>query len=188
MVPSAGPMGARTIPVAIVQPLPERLKRRTALPGSVGLLTARGPAAAKSALRFTPHNTPEVEVTGPPFTHSAQLVPKHPGARVPGLAAPLQHAVGTPQSYLSDELALTFRAYASTTSASSRRAPGHGRTEAPCRGVDRRLRRIGEPPAWRAPGGGDRGDGTEAGGGSSRRPDQTDLVADGMSTPVDKRY
>ncbi|MFF5138980.1 NaeI family type II restriction endonuclease [Streptomyces sp. NPDC013157] len=123
---------ARTMPVAIVQPLPERLWRRTALPGSAGLLTARGPAAANSALRFTPYDTPEAEVTGLPlpllapsarwFTHWAELVAGRPGAKVPGVAAtlsadlstaPLEPAGSTPRSFSSEELVLNFRAHAS---------------------------------------------------------------------------
>ncbi|WP_411138434.1 NaeI family type II restriction endonuclease [Streptomyces sp. C10] len=123
---------ARTMPVAVVQPLPERLWRRTALPGSAGLLTARGPAAANSALRFTPYDPPGAELAGLPlpllepsarwFTHWAELVAGRPGTEVPGVVAtlaadpstaPVEPGGSAPQSLSPEELVINFRAYAS---------------------------------------------------------------------------
>ncbi|MEV0000338.1 NaeI family type II restriction endonuclease [Streptomyces sp. NPDC050848] len=123
---------ARTMPVAVVQPLPERLWRRTALPGAAGLLTARGPAAANSALRFTPYDPSGEEHAGLPlpllepsarwFTHWAELVAGRPGTQVPGVVAtlptdpsatPPEPAGSALQSFSPEELVLNFRAHAS---------------------------------------------------------------------------
>ncbi|WUF52232.1 SAV_2336 family protein [Streptomyces tubercidicus] len=122
---------ARTMPVAVVEPLPERLWRRTPLPGSAGLLTARGPAAANSALRFTPYDPPGAELAGLPlpllepsarwFTHWAEFcggMPWHRGAGGATLAAdpstgPLEPGGSAPPSLSPEELVINFRAYAS---------------------------------------------------------------------------
>ncbi|WP_426366749.1 NaeI family type II restriction endonuclease [Streptomyces sp. E-08] len=123
---------ARTMPVAVVQPLPERLWRRTALPGAAGLLRATGPAAANSALRFTPYEPPPEEHAGLPlpllepsarwFTHWAELVAGSTGTEVPGVAAmlpaapsstPLEHGGVAAASLSPEELVLGFRAHAS---------------------------------------------------------------------------
>ncbi|MEU9304308.1 NaeI family type II restriction endonuclease [Streptomyces sp. NPDC048269] len=123
---------ARTMPVAVVQPLPERLWRRTALPGSAGLLTARGPAAPNSALRFAPFDTPGEGPAGLPlpllepsarwFEHWAKLVAGPPGTEVPGVVAtlptdpsavPLETGRAVPRALSPEELVLGFRAHAS---------------------------------------------------------------------------
>ncbi|MFE4337145.1 NaeI family type II restriction endonuclease [Streptomyces sp. NPDC056831] len=124
---------ARTMPVAVVQPLPERLWRRTALPGSAGLLTSSGPATANSALRFTPYDPPGEERAGLPlpllepsarwFTHWAELVAGRTGTEVPGVVAtlaadpsatPLEPRGIAAESLSPEELVLNFRAYASS--------------------------------------------------------------------------
>ncbi|MFC9141641.1 NaeI family type II restriction endonuclease [Streptomyces bacillaris] len=123
---------ARTMPVAVVQPLPERLWRRTALPGTAGLLAARGPAAANSALRFTPYEPTGEEHSGLPlpllepsarwFAHWAELVAGSTGTEVPGVAAllpaglsatPLERGGVQAASLSPEELVLDFRAHAS---------------------------------------------------------------------------
>ncbi|AIR98252.1 SAV_2336 N-terminal domain-related protein [Streptomyces glaucescens] len=50
---------AHRMPVAVVQPLPERLWRDTALPTVPGRLAAPHPAAPCAALTFTPYDPPE---------------------------------------------------------------------------------------------------------------------------------
>ncbi|MFF2845922.1 SAV_2336 N-terminal domain-related protein [Streptomyces sp. NPDC058001] len=70
-----GPAGARwygtlrrwaaRLPLAVLQPLPERLWRGTALPTEAGLLTAPGPAAPSAALTFTPYDPVPTDTTGP---------------------------------------------------------------------------------------------------------------------------
>ncbi|MFD9643831.1 NaeI family type II restriction endonuclease [Streptomyces sp. NPDC059082] len=123
---------ARTMPTAVVQPLPERLWRRTALPGTAGLLRARGPAAANSALRFTPYEPPPEDHAGLPlpllepsarwFAHWAELVAGSTGTEVPGVAAmlpdrpsapPLERDEEAAVSRAPEELVLDFRAHAS---------------------------------------------------------------------------
>ncbi|MFF8987541.1 NaeI family type II restriction endonuclease [Streptomyces globisporus] len=123
---------ARTMPVAVVQPLPERLWRRTALPGTAGLLTSGGPAAANSALRFTPYDPLGEEHTGLPlpllepsgrwFGHWADMVAGAPGTEVPGVVARLgadpSATVPGPGGIVAgsltpEERVLAFRAHAS---------------------------------------------------------------------------
>ncbi|MGX4693817.1 NaeI family type II restriction endonuclease [Streptomyces sp. JNUCC 63] len=123
---------ARTMPVAIVQPLPERLWRRSALPGTAGLLTARGPVAPNSALRFTPFDPagegtaglslPVLEPSARWFAHWAELVAGPPGAEVPGVVAtlPTDPSVVPPEAGRSvprvlspEDAVLNFRAFAS---------------------------------------------------------------------------
>ncbi|MFF9804029.1 NaeI family type II restriction endonuclease [Streptomyces coeruleorubidus] len=123
---------ARTTSLAIVQPLPERLWRRTALPVSAGLLTARGQASPNSALRFTSFDTageapaglplPVLEPSARWFAHWAELVAGPPGTRVPGVAAMLPTGLSTvpadlgrpvPRALSPQELVLNFRAHAS---------------------------------------------------------------------------
>ncbi|MGV9278191.1 NaeI family type II restriction endonuclease [Streptomyces griseosporeus] len=123
---------AGTMPVAVVQPLPERLWRRTALPGTAGLLTARGPAAANTALKFTPYDTSGGEPAGLPlpllepsarwFGHWAELVTGRPGTEIPGVVATLaaepaatapEPPENAPRSRTPEELVRTFRAHAS---------------------------------------------------------------------------
>ncbi|MDH6122673.1 DNA-binding SARP family transcriptional activator [Kitasatospora sp. GAS204A] len=123
------------LPVAVVQPLPERLWRRTALPAVAGLLAARGPAAPKSTLRFTPYRgtgradravpLPVLEPTAGWLSHWAALVAGHGGTQVPGAAAWLgptppstvggEEAVDDADfaSLAPEDLVLRFRALAS---------------------------------------------------------------------------
>ncbi|MEU4116470.1 NaeI family type II restriction endonuclease [Kitasatospora sp. NPDC028055] len=124
---------ARSMPVAVVQPLPERLWRRTALRGAAGLLTARGPASPNSALRFTAFDGPGHTPAGMPlpilepsarwFGHWAELVAGAPGTGVPGVAAALPPDLSAPvpepaedvdpRSLEPERLVLNFRAHAS---------------------------------------------------------------------------
>ncbi|MER6196446.1 NaeI family type II restriction endonuclease [Streptomyces sp. NPDC001586] len=126
---------SRTMPVAVVQPLPERLWRRTALPGSAGLLTARGLAAPNSGLRFAPYDGPGegrpagaslplplLEPSARWFAHWARLVAGPPGTTVPGVVAtlptassavPLDLGASSPQDLSPEEQVLNFRAHAS---------------------------------------------------------------------------
>ncbi len=123
---------ARTMPVAVVQPLPERLWRRTALPGTAGLLTSGGPAAANSAMRFTPYDPsgeehaglplPLLEPSGRWFGHWADLVAGAPGTEVPGVVAmPAadpsatvpESGGGAVEPLSPEERVLDFRAHAS---------------------------------------------------------------------------
>ncbi len=130
---------ARAMPMAIVQPLPERLWRRTALPGIAGLLQATALACSNAALRFAPFDMPSADLVGLPvpilepsarwFAHWAQLVAGPPGTEVPGVAAmlptdlssrsrgpaasPLRSGEADARLLGPEELVLNFRAYAS---------------------------------------------------------------------------
>ncbi|MCY0942020.1 NaeI family type II restriction endonuclease [Streptomyces antarcticus] len=126
---------SRRMPVAVVQPLPERLWRRTALPGSAGLLTARGLAAPNSGLRFAPYDGPGegrpagaslplplLEPSARWFAHWARLVAGPPGTTVPGVVAtlptassavPLDLGASSPQDLSPEEQVLNFHAHAS---------------------------------------------------------------------------
>jgi DNA-binding SARP family transcriptional activator/phosphoglycolate phosphatase-like HAD superfamily hydrolase len=82
----AGPAGDRwyatlrrwslRMPLAVVQPLPERLWRDTALPTAPGLLSAPFPAAPLASLTFTPYDTSD----GPPATGTVPLPVLEPDA------------------------------------------------------------------------------------------------------------
>ncbi|MFI7007311.1 SAV_2336 N-terminal domain-related protein [Streptomyces sp. NPDC050145] len=93
---------ARRVPLAVLQPLPERLWPGTALPAVPGRLTAPHPAAPASALGFTPYDPdawprpedapdalalPVLEADPRWLSHWARLTAAPGGARVPGAAA-----------------------------------------------------------------------------------------------------
>ncbi|MFG2571555.1 SAV_2336 N-terminal domain-related protein [Streptomyces sp. NPDC048481] len=124
---------AARMPLAVVQPLPERLWPTTALPAEPGLLASAGPAAPLGALRFTPYDPeagpppgaalplPVLEPGAPWLANWAALVAAPGGARVPGAAAWLtaapapsaaQEAPG-PAALPAQDLVLRFRATAS---------------------------------------------------------------------------
>ncbi|MFP3991184.1 SAV_2336 N-terminal domain-related protein [Streptomyces sp. E11-3] len=139
---------ASRMPLAIVQPLPERLWRTTALPASPGLLTAPAPAVPNSAYTFAPYS-PESPAPGLPLPvlepsaawlgNWATLVSSRGGAQLPGAAAllgpdpaPSPEEDGGDITRLSpEELVLRFRSLASPESF---RLAGHlavGRPELP---------------------------------------------------------
>lgn len=117
----AGPAGDRwyatlrrwsqRMPLALVQPLPERLWRDTALPTTPGLLSAPFPAAPPVSLAFTPYDTtedarprtgtvplPVLEPDALWLAHWSALVASQGGSRLPGSVAYL-----TPRPPLLDE-------------------------------------------------------------------------------------
>ncbi|WP_051837519.1 TIR-like protein FxsC [Streptomyces sp. NRRL WC-3742] len=120
---------ATAAPTAVVQPLPERLWRRTALPATPGLLTARSHAAPNTDLAFTPYRAddtpqdhrlpvPVLEPTVPWLNHWARIVAGRSG-RVPGAAAFLPAAPAPehdppddPGALSAEQLVLRFRAVA----------------------------------------------------------------------------
>ncbi|MFE2941970.1 SAV_2336 N-terminal domain-related protein [Streptomyces sp. NPDC059255] len=128
---------ARRLPVAVLQPLPERMWQQTALAPVPGLFTAPGPGAPNTALRFAPYDgpargipVPVVEPAAEWLTHWAGLVASSGGASFPGAAAllPAGRARTLPETWRSsadgadtlvpedvpaDELVLRFRAAAS---------------------------------------------------------------------------
>ncbi|MEV6418540.1 SAV_2336 N-terminal domain-related protein [Streptomyces sp. NPDC051662] len=84
----------RELPVAVVQPLPERMWRHTPPEPVPGLFTAAGPGAPTTALRFTPYDgeargipVPVLEPTAEWLGHWAGLVASPAGAEFPGAAA-----------------------------------------------------------------------------------------------------
>ncbi|WP_240139808.1 SAV_2336 N-terminal domain-related protein [Streptomyces sp. MUM 178J] len=87
-------------PVAVVQPLPERLWRQTAFAPAAGEFSSAGPGAPGAALAFLPYASglDAVRGAGPPLVpvlepsprwlgHWARLVGAPSGAKVPGAAA-----------------------------------------------------------------------------------------------------
>ncbi|MGW2514961.1 SAV_2336 N-terminal domain-related protein [Streptomyces scopuliridis] len=89
------------LPVAVVQPLPERMWRHTPPAPVPGLFTAAGPGAPNTALRFTPYDgeargvpVPVLEPAPEWLGHWAGLVASPAGAEFPGAAALL--AAGPP--------------------------------------------------------------------------------------------
>ncbi|MER6788248.1 SAV_2336 N-terminal domain-related protein [Streptomyces sp. NPDC000658] len=124
---------AARMPLAVVQPLPERLWPTTALPAQPGLLASTGTAAPLSALRFTPYDPeagpppaaalplPVLEPGAPWLANWAALVAGPGGARTPGAAAWLTAAPAPsaereapdPAALPAQDLVLRFRATAS---------------------------------------------------------------------------
>ncbi|MFF4338520.1 NaeI family type II restriction endonuclease [Kitasatospora sp. NPDC001540] len=124
---------ARALPIAVVQPLPERLWRRTALPGIAGLLTADGAARPNPGLRFAPFDlyaenpaglpVPVLEASARWFGNWARLVAGPRGMQVPGVTAalptefsapPPPAATGSdPRTLEPEKLVLNFRSHAS---------------------------------------------------------------------------
>ncbi|MGP9017847.1 SAV_2336 N-terminal domain-related protein [Streptomyces sp. BR1] len=124
---------ARTLPVAVVQPLPERLWQYSAFAPTAGLLSAPGPGAAGALLTFLPYDTdaapavpgaipvPVLEPAARWLGNWAELVGARGGAQVPGAVAllgprpPLSaepHEAPVPD-LAADELVLRFRSVAS---------------------------------------------------------------------------
>ncbi|GGP81393.1 SAV_2336 N-terminal domain-related protein [Streptomyces melanogenes] len=122
---------ARTLPVAVVQPLPERLWQYTAFAPAAGLLSAPGPGAAGTSLTFLPYESdaaapapggipvPVLEPSARWLRNWAELVGARGGTQVPGAAAVLgvRPPHGDPASPVpdlpADELVLRFRSVAS---------------------------------------------------------------------------
>ncbi|MER5436198.1 SAV_2336 N-terminal domain-related protein [Streptomyces sp. NPDC002588] len=123
---------ATRMPLAVVQPLPERLWPTTALPAEPGLLTVPAAAAPLTALGFTPYDPeaaaappgpalplPVLEPGGPWLANWSALVASPGGARAPGSAAwlrpaPLPAGEAAPAAALpAQDLVLRFRATAS---------------------------------------------------------------------------
>ncbi|MFD7324924.1 SAV_2336 N-terminal domain-related protein [Streptomyces sp. NPDC059875] len=87
---------ARELPVAVLQPLPERLWRHTAAPPLPGLFVSPGPGVPNSALDFAPYHggpapagipLPVLEPSGAWLGNWAALVASPGGTEVPGAAA-----------------------------------------------------------------------------------------------------
>ncbi|MFI6639873.1 SAV_2336 N-terminal domain-related protein [Streptomyces sp. NPDC050504] len=118
---------AERMPVAVVQPLPERLWRQTALPTVAGLLSSPAPGAPDAALAFAPYGEswpdgmvplPVLEPTPQWLGHWAHLV-AGTGGQVPGAVAalgtrpPLAPEGPEADELAPDELVLRFRSLAS---------------------------------------------------------------------------
>ncbi|WP_445400829.1 SAV_2336 N-terminal domain-related protein [Streptomyces sp. LE64] len=133
----------RRMPVAVLQPLPERLWRATALSPAAGLLSAPAAAAPNAALAFAPYDPvarpapstvplPVLEVAPRWLAHWSALVADPGGGRFPGAVAgvagrPLPTAAdGPPRDDAAalppEELVARFRA---TASAEAFRLAGH---------------------------------------------------------------
>ncbi|MGN9815707.1 SAV_2336 N-terminal domain-related protein [Streptomyces sp. SD11] len=136
-----GPPGARwygtlrrwsaRMPVALVQPLPERLWRTTALPATTARITAPGPAAPNSAytvdsyaLEGLPYGIrplPVLEASAPWLANWSSLVAS--GGRLPGAVSLLgpgpplapvdEHGLSDVERLSAEELLLRFRSLAS---------------------------------------------------------------------------
>ncbi|QTD98362.1 SAV_2336 N-terminal domain-related protein [Streptomyces cyanogenus] len=150
---------ARRMPLAVVQPLPERLWRDTALPTTPGTLSAPHPAAPTATLTFTPyerhepHEGHEEQVAEVPagvvplpvlepgpgwLAHWAALLTTQGGTGVPGAVAGLVRPLPADAEDRTDvgrlsaeELVLRFRA---TASPEAFRLAGHlavGRPDLP---------------------------------------------------------
>ncbi|MFJ4691535.1 SAV_2336 N-terminal domain-related protein [Streptomyces sp. NPDC088766] len=122
---------ASRMPLAVVQPLPERLWPATALPAEPGVLSAPGAAAPATAVAFTPYDPeagrphpaavplPVLEPGAPWLAHWAALVAGPGGARAPGAAAwltpapPERDPAADPAGLPARDLVLRFRATAS---------------------------------------------------------------------------
>ncbi|MET9429569.1 SAV_2336 N-terminal domain-related protein [Streptomyces sp. NPDC003036] len=87
---------ARELPVAVLQPLPERLWRHTACPPVAGTFRSPGPGVPNSALSFAAYDggpggagppVPVLEPSGTWLGHWASLVASPGGTEVPGAAA-----------------------------------------------------------------------------------------------------
>ncbi|MFJ2648260.1 SAV_2336 N-terminal domain-related protein [Streptomyces sp. NPDC087420] len=87
---------ARTLPVAVVQPLPERMWQDTPLAPVPGLFTAPGPGAPNASLHFAPYDglargipVPVLEPNAEWFGNWAGLLASPGGTVFPGSAAQL---------------------------------------------------------------------------------------------------
>ncbi|MGW5862343.1 SAV_2336 N-terminal domain-related protein [Streptomyces sp. NPDC055239] len=133
---------AAHMPTAVIQPLPERLWRTTALPTTPGTLSSPHPGAPSAALAFTPYAVdvpppagavpiPVLEPGGTWLSHWAALVADAGGARLPGAVGWLDRSPPSPapdaeSSDIADptpeDLVLRFR---STASPEAFRLAGH---------------------------------------------------------------
>ncbi|MFB7273840.1 SAV_2336 N-terminal domain-related protein [Streptomyces sp. NPDC056244] len=121
---------ARSLPVALVQPLPERMWQHTAPAPVPGLFSTPGPGAPNSALRFRPYDgeargvpVPVLEPAPEWLAHWAGLVASPGGGEFPGAAAllpsgpwpePRDGGEGlVPGDAPAEELVLRFRSVAS---------------------------------------------------------------------------
>ncbi|MFI8828613.1 SAV_2336 N-terminal domain-related protein [Streptomyces sp. NPDC053431] len=126
---------AREAPVAVLQPLPERLWRHTALPTVPGRFAAPAAGVPNAALDFTPYDdfaryedgagaaglpVPVLEPTDVWLGHWAALIASPAGTEVPGAAAFVTPGGPTapddalvPEDTDPEELVLRFRALAS---------------------------------------------------------------------------
>ncbi|MDI3408280.1 SAV_2336 N-terminal domain-related protein [Streptomyces cavernicola] len=141
---------AARMPLAVLQPLPERLWRTTALPTTPGLLTATAPAAPNASLSFESYDgdsspsedllpLPVLEPTATWLGHWAELIADPGGRQLPGAVAwlglqpPVHSSPGTepPDTLSPSDLILRFRSHASPEAF---RLAGHlavGRPELP---------------------------------------------------------
>ncbi|MGW1007488.1 SAV_2336 N-terminal domain-related protein [Streptomyces sp. NPDC001118] len=119
---------ARQQLVSVVQPLPERMWKRTALRGTAGVIHSPAAGAANAALRFTPYDQagadagdglpmPVVEAC-PQWLENWRTLVNGPAAEVPAYVAPVPPAPALHQGQRSDDmsaedLVLNFRATAS---------------------------------------------------------------------------
>ncbi|WP_327233779.1 SAV_2336 family protein [Streptomyces sp. NBC_01317] len=121
---------ARTLPVAVVQPLPERMWQDTPLTPVPGLFTAPGPGAPNASLHFAPYDglargipVPVLEPNAEWFGNWAGLLASPGGTVFPGSAAqltagpPLASRDGedglAPRDTPAEELVQRFRSAAS---------------------------------------------------------------------------
>ncbi|MYV51611.1 SAV_2336 N-terminal domain-related protein, partial [Streptomyces sp. SID3212] len=121
---------ARTLPVAVVQPLPERMWQDSPLTPVPGLFTAPGPGAPNASLHFAPYDglargipVPVLEPNAEWFGNWAGLLASPGGTVFPGSAAqltagpPLAARDGedglAPRDTPAEELVLRFRSAAS---------------------------------------------------------------------------
>ncbi|MEU5958451.1 SAV_2336 N-terminal domain-related protein [Streptomyces sp. NPDC047525] len=136
---------AAQMPVAVIQPLPERLWRTTALPTTPGTLSSPHPAAPSSTLAFTPYAAdgpdgpppagavpvPVLEPSGPWLSHWAALVADAGGGLLPGAVGWLGQGPPppSPDADASDVTALTpedlVLRFRSTASPEAFRLAGH---------------------------------------------------------------
>ncbi|MFF0434451.1 SAV_2336 N-terminal domain-related protein [Streptomyces sp. NPDC004327] len=118
------------LPVALLQPLPERLWRHTAAPAEPGMLASPAAGVPNTALAFTPYDggpapagvpVPVLEPSEDWLGHWAALVASPAGAEVPGAAAFVTPCAGpppeddglVPAGADPEELVLRFRSVAS---------------------------------------------------------------------------
>ncbi|MCX4667432.1 SAV_2336 N-terminal domain-related protein [Streptomyces sp. NBC_01381] len=132
---------ASRLPLALIQPLPERLWRTTALPTTPGTLSAPHPASPSASLTFTPYAAdsapppsdatpiPVLEPSPTWLSHWASLVADAGGSQLPGSVAWLTHTPPTPEpeaeavtDLTPEDLVLRFR---STASPEAFRLAGH---------------------------------------------------------------
>ncbi|MEV8015484.1 SAV_2336 N-terminal domain-related protein [Streptomyces sp. NPDC086554] len=132
---------ASQLPLALIQPLPERLWRTTALPTTPGTLSAPHPASPSASLTFTPYAAdpapspsdatpiPVLEPSPTWLSHWASLVADAGGSQLPGSVAWLMRTPPAPEpeaeavsDLTPEDLVLRFR---STASPEAFRLAGH---------------------------------------------------------------